>query len=366
MIRRLFYTVLILITACVDPLKVDEPENNRRIVVDGIITNAPGPYQVKLFYTNKLNTTRLVAFEPVTNALVAIHDDLNNVAFLTEVSPGLYMTNENDMRGELGRSYHVNITTSNEKEYRSAPQRLTSAGEVTHVYFEFVKDALPGSQSDSFVDGLKVFMDTKGDLGGSNLYRWRWTTIHKVKSNPELETRTTPGGEIPIPQPCSGYIYQQRQLIQVGECTCCICWSYNYSENAQVSKNELVNQNTYNKIDLGIIPVTSMHFYDKYYLEAQQLSLSEEAYDFWNLVEKQQSGATDLFQPNAIKIRGNIENVADPDEEVLGYFSVSGVASKGFYIDLQEIPYTLPEIETVPFPCTQYFKNPTTTEPWFW
>lgn len=366
MIRRLFYIILILITACVDPLKVDEPQNDRRIVVDGLITNTPGPYQVKLFYTNKLNTTRLVAFEPVSNALVSIHDDLNNIAFLNEVSPGLYLTNENDIRGEIGRTYHVSIKTANGKEYRSAPQLLTSAGEVTNLYFEFVKDALPGSQSNSFVDGLNVFIDTKGEQEGSNLFRWRWTTIHKVKSNPELETRTTPGGEIPIPQACSGYIYQARQLIQVGECTCCICWSYNYSENALVSKNQLVKQNTFNKQSIGVIPVTAMHFYDKYYLEAQQLSLSEEAYDFWNLIEKQQSGSTDLFQPNAIKIRGNIENSADPDEEVLGYFGVSGVAYKGVYIDLGLIPYTLPEIDIVPFPCTQYFKNPTTEEPWFW
>jgi len=366
MIRKVFYTLLILISACVDPLKVDEPENNRRIVVDGLITNTPGPYQVKLFYTNKLNTKRLVAFEPVTNALVSIHDDLGNVAFLAEVSPGLYMTNENDIRGEIGRSYHVSIALNNGKEYRSQPQQITSAGEVTNVYFEFQKDALPGSQIDSFVDGLKVFFDTKGEQEGSNLYRWRWTAIHKVKSNPELETRTTPGGEIPIPQPCSGYIYQSRQLIQVGECTCCICWSYNYSEKAKVSKNQLVNQSTFNKLDLGIIPVTSMHFFDKYYLEVQQLSLSEEAYDFWNLVEKQQSGSADLFQPNAIKIRGNIENTADPAEEVLGYFGVSGIASKALYIDVQIIPYTLPDIEIVPFPCTQYFKNPTTKEPLFW
>ena len=109
-----------------------------------------------------------------------------------------------------------------------------------------------------------------------------------------------------------------------------------------------------------------MHFYDRYYIEVQQMSLSEEAYDFWSLVEKQQKGSSDIFQPNAIKIRGNIKGVTNPDEEVLGFFGVSGVATKSMYIPKSEVPVELPPIEQYPFSCLEMFKNPTTEKPFFW
>jgi hypothetical protein len=359
--RRVIFGIFLFIVACVDPLSVKVTESDRRIVVDGLITNLPGPYQVKLFYSNSLRTDRLAPFEPVRQAFVSIIDDLGNEYDLTEISPGLYETNANELTGEIGRSYHVSINTQSEGEYQSEPQELTDPGEVTNLYFKFKDEPLAES---SF--GLDVFIDSKGVLSEDNLFRWRWTTIHKTVSSPELETITTPGGERPAPEPCSGYVFRQGQLIKVGECTCCICWSYNYNEGSYVSKNDFVTDNTFNNQFLGSIPVTAMHFYDRYYIDVQQLSLSEEAYNFWDLIEKQQKGATDLFQPDAIKIKGNIKSISNPNEQALGFFGVSGVASKSTYIEQSEIPYELPEIETIRYSCLNYFKNATTEKPSFW
>src|SRR6185436_16592221 len=125
------------------------------------------------------------------------------------------------------------------------------------------------------------------------------------------------------------------------------------------SKNNLVTDNVFNKQSLGKIPATAMQFYDRYYIETEQLSLSPEAYDFWRLVEKQQTGSTDLFQPNAIKIKGNMESTSNPGETVLGFFNVSGIVSKSLFIDKSEVPFTLPEIEIIPFSCVKFYYNST-------
>jgi hypothetical protein len=361
-----FVMILLLVGACIDPLRVDLEYETKRIVVDGEITNRPGPYEVKLFYSNPLSISKLIPFEPVTQAVVTIHDDIGNVALLTEAEPGLYKTNGTDIQGVVDRSYYLTIQTEDGKEYKSNIQKLTAAGVIQDVYFEFEKDGLPGTQIGEFQDALKVFIDAKGETAKENLFRWRWTTIYKAISNPELRSRSTPGGEIPIPEPCSGYVYQNRRLIQVGPCTCCTCWSYNYSASAKVSNNDWVSDYEFNKQYLGKIPITAMTFYDKYYLEAEQLSLSAEAYEFWNLVEKQQSGASNLFQPNTIKVRGNISCTSNPDEEVLGFFGVSGVVSKNLYIDENEVPYAIPGIEVIPYSCKSYFFNSTTEKPTFW
>jgi Domain of unknown function (DUF4249) len=362
--RKITWILFLFLMACVDPLGVKLIIAERRLVVDGAITNLPGPYQVKLFYSNKLSATTLSPFEAVTLAQVSVFDDLNNKYNLTEVSPGIYETNANELTGEIGRSYYLTIKTQLGAEYQSSIQEMTEPGAINDLYFEFEKESV--SDNGKLADGLKVYIDSKGVPDGDNLFRWRWTTIHKTTSNAELQTRSTPGGEIPDPELCSGYVYQRRQLIRIGDCTCCVCWSYNYSDAANVSTGNFVSDNQFNKQYLGLIPVTSMHFFERYYIEVQQLSLSEEAYNFWNLIGKQQKGATDLFQPNAIKVRGNMRNINNPDDEVLGFFGVSGAASKSLYIQETVVPYPLPALDSVNYSCLAYFKNATTEKPPFW
>ncbi|MBX2968598.1 MAG: DUF4249 domain-containing protein [Cyclobacteriaceae bacterium] len=365
MSRRFLFWILVIFSACVDPLQIPIPDEDRRIVVDGLITNQPGPYQVKLFYTNRISTSRLQPFEPVSGAVVSIKSDFGQIYTLTEVKAGLYESDPDELTGEIGRSYQVVIQTPDEKVYESALQQLTNPGEITDVDFVFAPASLPGF-SGTILDGLEIFIDSKGFSSGNNLFRWRWKTIHKVRAYPELEVILTPSGPIPNPEPCSGHVRRGMGTEQIGECTCCYCWSYDYSEQARVSKNRFVSANTFLNESIGLIPVTSMHFFDKYHLEVQQLSLSEEAYYFWDLVEKQQNGNADIFQPNAIKIRGNIYRVDDPDEEALGFFGVSGVASRSLYIDQNEVPYTFGDIEIVPYSCLSYFKNSTNQQPVFW
>lgn len=362
--KRFLLITLLFLDACVDPLAVNVSNEDRRLVVDGFISNQAGPYEVKLFYSNPLMIDRLKSFEPVRQADVFIVDDFGNQYELTEVNPGIYLTNPNELQGELGRSYYLRIVTSDEKEYVSETQKLVESGDIDEVYFEFVPNGL--SNNGRQIHELKIFINAKGNSEETNFFRWRWMTTHKTVSNPELHVILTLGGEIPDPESCSGYIFVNGQLVKVDECTCCICWSYNYSEGAYVSPNEYVSESTFNKQFVGSIPVTAMHYYDRYHIRIEQLSLSEKAYDFWALIEKQQKGATDIFQPNTIKIRGNVRSVSDPDEEVLGLFGVSGITSKEVFIDRAIIPVQLPPIQPIPYSCLDYFENPTITQPSFW
>lgn len=362
--QRFFFVFLfVLIGACVDPLEVRVNDFAVRLVVDGLITDAPGPYTVKLYYTDYLKTTRLSPFVQVRYALVQIFDETANTHTLTEVAPGVYQTDSATFRGQVGKSYALYVQTT-DNEYRTDFQTLRNSGIIEDVYFKYHRNAVVSEGRPA--DGLEIFVDSRGMPGEQNLFRWRWTTVHKVRSFPEREVRLTPGGPRPNPDPCSGYVPRGSGVVQVGECTCCICWSYRYNEKAHVSKNDFVNEVTFNKQSLGIIPVTSMHFFEKYHLEVQQLTLSEEVYDFWNLLEKQQKGATNLFQPNAAKIRGNVYCTRNPDEEVLGIFEVAGVASRSIFIDPSLVVDPLPPIDTIEYPCNAYFLNSTTQKPFFW
>lgn len=70
-----------------------------------------------------------------------------------------------------------------------------------------------------------------------------------------------------------------------------------------------------------------------YFVELSQIRLTEEAYRFWETVRNNSTNVGGLFSPEPSELRGNIINVDDPDELVLGYVSVSTCTRKKMFVN---------------------------------
>ena len=371
--------IFFFLESCVDPLSIKLPPETVRFVVDGLITNDPGPYEVKLSYTLGFNNTTLKKPPLATGASVWIYDNFNNSEKLSETSPGVYQTSSVGMRGQIGRTYYIQIKTKFGREYQSSPQRLSPAGEIEKVSFEFEAQSLKGNKPNEYVDGVKIIVDSKAVANEQNLMRWRWSTIFKARTWPELRTTVDPFNPKILhatPEPCSGFVRggtPSCDMVVVGECirkvaecSCCECWPYNYNTKSLISHNRVIDGLEFKGVDLGNIPVGPQEFYEKYYLKIEQLSLSEEVYDFWNLVEAQQTASGSLFQPNSAQVRGNIHSITDPNEEVLGIFGVSGITKKELFLTPEVVPYRLPPLDSIYHNCSDSFQNNYKVKPSFW
>lgn len=77
-----------------------------------------------------------------------------------------------------------------------------------------------------------------------------------------------------------------------------------------------------------------------YFVEITQTRLSEEGYRYW---EKMRSNSTDvggLFSPEPSELRGNIVNVDNPDELVLGFIGVSTTSRVSMFIDNYKLAFS--------------------------
>lgn len=354
--------IFLLLDACIDPLQIPLSSNGTLMVVDGMITNEPAPYQVSLFYSSNVeNSTRLP--EPVSGATVSIVNSLNETEVLSEISPGVYKSSVAGMQGVVGLSYYLKIITKT-GEYQSSAQAMTPSGTIDDLYFEFATQEVVDPEGEEIVDAFRLFIDSHGDEKDPNLYRWRWTGVYKVRAFPELYTKGDP--PYPAPWPCSGYINYGGDLVRIDDCECCICWLTAYSSTAVASESRFTNGYKFKKIEVGSVAVTGRHFYERYHVEVEQLSVSEDVHNFWELVQRQQAAIGSLFQPNAVKIRGNIKSVTNPDEQVLGIFSVSAVSKKSIFINPEDIPYPVPPIDTMAYDCRTSYRYSTTEKPAFW
>ena len=68
----------------------------------------------------------------------------------------------------------------------------------------------------------------------------------------------------------------------------------------------------------------------------EQMSISKRAFNFWTLVQQQLSNFGSPFDTPPASIEGNMYNINDPDETVLGFFGVSNVSKESIVIEDRE------------------------------
>ncbi len=356
--RKIIPILYLLITACVDPIKYAVPASDTQLVVDGVITDEAGPYTVRLTRTLPVDAYLQNQVE-VTGAMVTIRSNAGEAELLKEVSPGVYQTAT--LQGKVGRIYSLEILVD-KKTYRSDGEEMPPPGAIDNLRFEFTPYTKIEGGVQKNADRFNVFLDSKGAPGVSNYLRWRLTGTYKIETFPQLHMigSISPTGTtvfVPDPLPCSGP--------PPAECICCKCWITDYNAPT-VSDDQLISGSRFADVMIGIVPVTRRTFYDKYYIEAEQMSLTPAAFTYWKLVRAQTDGATSLFQPPLANIKSNLHCISNPEELLRGFFMAASVTRKSTFITKDDLPYRPAFIDTLTSSCLTAARTATTIKPSFW
>jgi hypothetical protein len=354
------FVMYVLLSACVDPISYKAPAAEQQLVVDGIITDEPGPYVIALSRTRALGTSSY-ATAPVADAKISIQSDAGETDNLIAVSgqPGSYQTTF--IQGVVGRSYSITITLNNGFVYASDPEKLAPAGTINAIEYEFEPRIQPGGIAAGI---FKIYSTGKAGSDAENYFRWRMFGTYKIRNFPEERTMVVGEAVVPDPEPCSGYINRNGGLVYVGPpCTCCTCWVSEYGIPT-VTDTRLVVGGSFNKVRVGTVTANRRTFYDKYYVEVQMMSLTQEAYNFWKLIESQREGTSSLFQPPLAKVKSNVHSLSRPDEVIQGYFGASAIRRRSIYLTQKDVPLLLLPTDTVKSSCIGL--NSSNIQPPFW
>lgn len=94
-----------VLNACEEPIELDLEQGEAVVVIDGWVTDAPGPYDIKI--TQSVTFTSELAPPPVSGAVVTLSDDAGFSEQLFEAEPGIYRTT--NAQGEIGRTYNLRV-----------------------------------------------------------------------------------------------------------------------------------------------------------------------------------------------------------------------------------------------------------------
>ncbi len=369
---RLFFLALILgVAGCVEPIEFDVPEPREQIIIQGNITDQPGPYIVTIDEGLAVRPDT-VANTPVPGAQVRLYDDQGNIEDFEEIVPGTYAT-RGAIQGEIGRSYHIKVTLKDGRTYESTPDPLKPGGEIKSLSWEYEQGTAVEDFGEIPDDVFGVYIDSEAGDDPENFVRWRMTGTFRIETRPELYIVVRPYWDRPLmlPRPCSGHRTAPHPsgsgtiLVQVEPCVCCECWVDLYENFPRVTDDRLVAGGEFRNVRVGEVNINNVNFYDKFMVKVEQMSLSRVAYDFFRLMRIQRESASNIFQPPSAELVGNVVST-NPEDRVIGLFYSSSIDTEVKFIEREEIPYLLTPTTQVPESCLLHYRNSTTEKPPEW
>ena len=300
--------LLLLVVSCVTEFQPDSVSTPSALIVEGTITNQPGPYSIKLTRTADYSYTSLNMLE--TGASITISDNLGNKETLREVSPGgTYQTSATGIQGVVGRTYKVTIRTRNGEQYESEPEKLKAPPAMDRIYAEYRYDS-QYIYNNGKANGWDVYVDTKDPETPGDFYRWEWTHYEFT------DVCRTVGSIVPLTGiPC-----------------CSNCWDVNrcYINCINIMSDVNINGRSISRQLIHRVPYDSGK---PYYVEITQQLLSQGVYNFFKSAQQQVSNSGGLFDAAPGSISGNIRSTSNANLRVYGYFGAVGTSVGYILVD---------------------------------
>jgi hypothetical protein len=293
----------LIIAGCIEKFTPSTVESKFYLVVDGLITNQPEVYTIKLSWSIPLGINTTV---PLGGCDVTVHDDLgHSYQFAESSTTGTYISDSTTFQGVVGRKYSLHINTNNATpkhySYESVPVEMKPVPPIDSLFYEkvLIKKTTPTS---SRQEGCQIYLNAHEPNGDCRFYKWDYTETWKFI----------------IP-----YTYRSNQQ----------CWISNNSNNIDVKNTLELSEDRVIRHPVLFISNETDRLLMRYSIIVNQYSLSENEYGYWEKIKDISQDIGGLYDKIPFSIPSNMFCVEDLGEQVLGYFSVSARTSKRIFID---------------------------------
>jgi len=304
--------VTILSYGCVERFIPDIKDGQQKfLVIEGLITNQPGPYYVNITLSSSLDeeSTNL------SDVNVSIESETGENENLNEVSPGRYATSS--IQGVVGNSYRLNLVYLG-TQFQSTWETILPFAEIDSVSFE---EQIKGTTDKEIeVAGLQFYANSHSQPDGPIYYRFEWEETWKIG------VRWTPN-----------YLFLGNDQLTNNPDIRSTCWKYNNPANINIASTSGLSDNRLTKHPLQFITSEEERYSRRYSLNVKQYSLDEKEFIFWKNLQESNEEIGSLFDRQPATVIGNISSINDSGDIILGYFSANGVTESRKYVSTTEV-----------------------------
>ncbi len=292
---------ILIISGCITQFIPETDEDKDLLVVEGIITDQPGINTIKISKSQPLGGK--IASKPLKGCIVTISDDLGNIYKLKESVTGTYVTDPALFTGRIGRYYTLHIKTISASKYNnfeSYPMEMRPVPPIDSVFHRKVTIS-EGDDIHPKTEGCQVYLSTHDPLNQCEFYRWEYSETWEFR----------------LPY----YVPNNR------------CWVSASSGEINVKSTSTLSEDRIVGYPLKFISNTTDRLKIKYSMLVNQYSLNEEEFVYWEKLRNIGEQVGGLYDMVPAEVPSNIWCTDNPDEIVLGFFSVSARSSKRIFIE---------------------------------
>ena len=307
LLRYLLWWLLPL-GGCVEPYApaaISAPP--RLLVVDGFL-NARGVSTIRLSRTASLATKDNPPAEIKATLFIETQNQGPRYA-LTETTPGTYSSA--NLTLDATRQYRLRISTAAGRQYASdfVPVKLTEP-----------LDAVSWKPENN---GVSVFVSTHDDARNSQYYRWEYDVTWEIRSPYRAILE---------------YDKKRDSIIDIRVPFPFVCWSNQPSNRILISKTTALNQDVVADFRVQTLPSDAPALFSRYSILVRQQALTQPEYAYWELLRKNTENIGSLFDPQPSQVTGNVHNLDNPNDPVLGFVGAHSVTEKRLFIAQSELP----------------------------
>jgi hypothetical protein len=304
--------LVVFFASCIDEFDPELTGGKERLVVESQITTKLQYQFVYLTFDAPFNSSQTNFKNLVRRAKVKVVDsDGNEYLFIDDPVPstvvntpeGFNYRSVEPFKVELGKSYQLFVETIDGRNVVSTLEAAVPVPKITKVNIAFQELPIFSDLKGQF----QISVDVNDPAESKNFYKWDWYHVKQINFCREWYIFGS-GGSVTqaFVDPCCEPCYQKE--------TCVDC--------LELGNDRLINGRQIRNKFIANVPYNNT---TNYYMVINQYSLSENAYRFWTAVKEQSKNSGGLFDATPKSIKGNLKDLNNESEEVLGYFTVSDV-----------------------------------------
>jgi Domain of unknown function (DUF4249) len=324
---RIYFFIFSLIglLSCIDTYDVDFNKQNNVLVVEGFLTDDyQNPDTIKIQYSRYVErSTFITPIVSVKASIVAL--GTGKETSLIEQKLGGFLP-PNDFRINPSEKYSLHFSLPDGQQFESSAEQTYTTPQILRVYDKFNTQSRLSDDGKKYFAANEVFLDFKDVPKQKDFYLWRYTHYEKIvhcatcySSQYDLKTL---GCTIKLPS-FNRTPYYDYQC--AGECYAIIKSNKINVMSDVVSDGDVVTGRLIAKIPY--------HYMYGCLVEIQQMSISPQTYTFYKNLELQSQSTGGLADTPAAAIVGNINNLTNPTNKVIGYFGVVSIQKKRYWVD---------------------------------
>lgn len=287
----------------------DPPVNSAKthfLVVEGYI-NINGMTNINLTRTRTISRGDTARYINETGANVVIEDEQGNKYPLNEIGNGNYSA---DYSLNTSNQYRIKIKTTDNKEYISDFVTPKLSSPIDNLYWDFNNTS------------VWVYLDSHLPNNQTKYYRWSYVETWEFHSQ---------YNSVLIYNPADSTVLARTAPVYV-------CYQTQNSSDVILSSPIQLQQGFIYKKPLVFIPPHDKRISVLYSVLVTQYALDSTTYSYWDALKNNSVDIGSVFGAQPDQIKGNIHNINDIAEKVIGYIDAGIPATKRLYISNSSMP----------------------------